>query len=244
MPAHFKGKEAISHVIEAQARGIIASSEIHGTEIPGHLSALADSARETSLALLLLSTIQQAIPHNEAIWTLIVFSLAWMIWKMGRASWLAWSRLERLHRIVAEEKWEIEHHRSQEREELAALYQAKGFEGKLLENVLDVLMADNDRLLRVMVEEELGLTLEVHEHPLKQGLGAFLGVFIVSIFCLTSFFFFSTMGMIFSALFMIGLFSILAAYFEKNRLIPAVIWNLGLAILSFGTLYFLLKFLL
>ncbi len=91
---------------------------------------------------------------------------------MGRSAWLGWSRLERLHRILAQEKWEIEHNREQEREELGVLYAAKGFEGKLLEDVLDVLMADGDRLLKVMVEEELGLTLESQVHPLKQGLGA------------------------------------------------------------------------
>ena len=32
-------------------------------------------------------------------------------------------------------------------------------------------MADGDRLLRVMLEEELGFSLEVYDHPLKQALG-------------------------------------------------------------------------
>ncbi len=37
-------------------------------------------------------------------------------------------------------------------------------------------MADDNRLLRVMLEEELGLTLEAYEHPLKQAFGALLRI--------------------------------------------------------------------
>jgi vacuolar iron transporter family protein len=166
-PVHFKGKEAITHVAEAQAQGIISSSEIHGTELPGHISAATDAAREVAFILavswLILSKLGLSYGHLLGI--LSVLSGGLVIWKTGRGAWLAWFRLERLHRIVAQEKWEIEHHRQQEREELKALYAAKGFEGKLLEEVLDVLMADGDRLLRVMIEEELGLSLESHEHP-------------------------------------------------------------------------------
>jgi hypothetical protein len=50
-PDHFKGKDALHHVIEAQAEGIVSASEIHGTEIPGHLSAAGDAARETAFLL-------------------------------------------------------------------------------------------------------------------------------------------------------------------------------------------------
>ncbi len=46
----------MGHVVEAQARGLIASAEMHGTEIPGHWSAGADAARETAVILLILST--------------------------------------------------------------------------------------------------------------------------------------------------------------------------------------------
>ena len=93
---------------------------------------------------------------------------------------LGWARLERLHRIVEEERYEIENHRQQEREELKELYRAKGFQGKLLDEVVDVLMADGERLLKVMVEEELGLSLQSQEHPLKQGAGSALGAFVAS----------------------------------------------------------------
>ena len=54
---HFGDKDPLGHVVEAQARGLIASAEMHGTEIPGHWSAGADAARETAVILLILSTI-------------------------------------------------------------------------------------------------------------------------------------------------------------------------------------------
>lgn len=240
-PSHFKGKEAIDHVIEAQVQGKIAAAEIHGTEIPGHISAGADAARETALVLLLIWGI--FIPLNQPPETLrlllMIFSCGWILWKLGRSSWLGWSRLERLHRILEQEKYEIEHHRQQEREELKVLYAAKGFEGKLLEDVLDVLMADGDRLLRVMIEEELGLTLEEHEHPLKQGLGAGIGALIAIIISFIGLFLYPSYGILIAALIVIGCAAATSAHYQQNHFIPAIIWNIGLAVLSFGCVFFL-----
>lgn len=235
--AHFKGKEALEHVIEAQAKAIIASAEVHGVETPGHLSAGADAARETAVVLAMLWALLSRFPSDQIVMILAIFSVGWFVWKVGRASWLSWSRLERLHRVIAEERWEIEHHRTQEREELKELYAAKGFQGKLLEDVLDVLMADGDRLLRVMLEEELGLSLNVHEHPLKQGAGAGLGVLISAVAVLMGVWIHPVYGMAVSGLLVLGISAAIAAKFERNRIIPAIVWNIGIAGLAFGAVY-------
>lgn len=240
---HFKGKDAISHVAEARAVGIVSANELHGTEIPGHINSFADSGRDTAIAcagvgLLLRSA---GVEPRQIIPLLGVFILGWLLWKLGRSAWLGWSRLERLHRILAQEKWEIEHNRQQEREELGVLYQAKGFEGKLLEDVLDVLMADGDRLLRVMVEEELGLTLESQVHPLKQGIGAGLGVLTAGIVLLLSFYFFSWIGFFVAVGALLMVTAWISAKQGDNLPIPAIVWNLGLGALSLGTIYFLLQ---
>lgn len=241
-PEHFKGKEAIDHVIEAQAQGLAASSEIHGTEIPGHLSAGADAARETSLLLLFLWTVLIAFNPPHLIALLAIFAASWAVWKFGRSALLGWGRLERLHRILAQEKWEIEHHRQQERDELRELYRAKGFQDKLLEDVLDVLMADDNRLLRVMVEEELGLTLTSHEHPLKQGLGALVGsLFASSLFILSLTLFPGWITAILTFI-IIGIAGCFTAKQTGNRLIPAIVWNVGIAAISFCVLYFSLQY--
>ncbi len=243
--AHFKDKTALEHVIEAQAKGILASSESHGSETPGHFSAAADAARETGLLLLIFWSIlvQLAIPSHDIVKIMAVVACGWLIWKMGRSAWLQWTRLERLHRIMAEERWEIEHHRQQERDELTVLYEAKGFQGKLLEDVVDVLMSDGDRLLKVMVEEELGLSLEVYEHPLKQGLGAAIGAFIAGLLCVLTAWLSPAYGIFFGVFIVIGSAAGVSAYLERNRIIPAVVWNIGIAVVAFSFTHFLLAWL-
>jgi hypothetical protein len=246
IPAHFKGKDALGHVIEAQAQGIISASEVHGIEPPGHLSSMADAARETAIILPIIWGLLYFlhIPPIKILMILFIFSCGWLLWKMGRSAWLGWFRLERLHRILDQERYEIEHHRQQERDELRVLYAAKGFEGKLLEDVLDVLMADNDRLLKLMVEEELGLSLAAYEHPLKQGLGAAAGVIFSSALCLIGLSLWTPLGIFVGAIIAIWCSAALTARLAQNKIIPAVIWNIGLAALAFGCIYFLLQWLM
>lgn len=238
---HFKGKNAVDHVVEAQAKGIIASAEIHGTEIPGSIAAATDSVRETAVLILLIHLFDLKLdwPPNHTLALLIVAIFGWLVWKTGRSAWLGWSRLERLHRVLKEEKWEIEHNRTQEREELKALYMAKGFQGTLLEEVLDVLMADGDRLLKVMIEEELGLTLEVHEHPLKQALGSFIGVLVTAGVALAGFYLASSIGLYVVMTLLIGLSASISARIQGNEIIHAVVWNIAIVYLSIGMSYFL-----
>lgn len=243
-PLHFKGKEAIEHVVEAQARGILSSAEVHGTETPGHISAGADAARDTAVMLLLawILYIRSGFPPQLAFNLLAILTIGLLLWKSGRSAWLAWLRLERMHRVVEQERWEIQHHRPQEREELKELYRAKGFEGQLLEDVIDVLMADEERLLRVMVEEELCLSLGTQEHPLKQALGAAIGTLAAGVLCLLLLALLPGFGL------WIGSFAALAAaagvsaWFEGNKLVPAVVWNLGLGALCSGGAYLLSKY--
>ena len=67
------------------------------------------------------------------------------------------------------ERDEIRDHFDHEREEVVALYQAKGLTGTLLEEVVDTLCSDDDRLLKLMMEEELGLSMHHVQHPFVVG---------------------------------------------------------------------------
>ncbi len=243
---HFEDKSAITHVIEKRAAGIIALSESHGTEIPGHLSAGADAARETALLLLLIWLVlyMLQVPTVALSGILAAFGLGMLAWKTGRSGWLGWARLERLHRVIEQEKYEIDTNREQEREELTALYAAKGIEGKLLEDVIDVLMADNERLLKVMLEEELGLTLQAYEHPLKQCLGAFVGTLSALIVLAFFFLLLPAYGMLIAAFLVVCIGATLSAVYEKNQVIPALVWNCAIGTLAFGVTYFTLQLLL
>ena len=162
---------------------------------------------------------------------------------MGRSACLGWARLERLHRLIEEERWEIEHHRAQERSELVALYKAKGFSGQLLEEVIDVLMADDNRLLLVMLEEELGLNLEMMEHPLKQAAGAGVGTLIVAALLLGASLLPAKESVFLCGALIIGVTAAVAARADRNHLIPAIIWNLAVAALAAGVAYFVTKLL-
>ncbi|HSW86888.1 MAG TPA: VIT1/CCC1 transporter family protein [Rhabdochlamydiaceae bacterium] len=238
---HFQGKTVPDHLKEARAKGAIASSEVHGIEMPGHISAAVDAAKETVVALLIIWIIirQFSLSSSQILSVLIVFSCGWLIWKIGRSALLAWSRLERLHRLIEEERWEIEHHRDQEREELTELYRAKGLQGKLLEETIDVLMADDNRLLRIMLEEELGLTLETFEHPLKQSVGAGFGVLCSAALSILGFWINPLYGIFVTSGLLILISTYLGSKLEKNRPLSFVVWSLGLAGLSAAAAYFI-----
>jgi hypothetical protein len=246
LPSHFKGKDVIGHVAEAQAQGIIYANEIHGTDTPGRTAAAADAARDTALMLTLLwqglTLIGLPIPQIGSLMAAV--GIALILWRSGRSGWLGWSRLERLHRVLEQEKWEIDHHRQQERDELRVLYAAKGFEGKLLEDVLDVLMADGDRLLKVMVQEELGLSLQAYDHPLMQASGAGAGVLVALLACCVGLFFSEIWGVFLAALTVIAAAGAFSAHSAGNRLIAAVVWNVALAVVAVGTLRFFLQYFL
>jgi len=234
---HFKGKKPLQHLIDARLKGKMASEEIHGVELPGHINAAADAAKEAALIILLIWSLLGPKGH---IFTLVFLS-GWLIWKVGRSAILGFARLQRLHRVIEEERFEIEHHRPQEKEELTALYAAKGLTGKLLTEVIDVLMADDDRLLQVMLEEELGLSLEQIEHPLKQAAGVLVGV--LGAFAILSFglFVLPNFGPALCAFVVIALCAGTTAQLEKSSALPAIIWNLATAALAAGIVHFLAK---
>ena len=244
--AHFEGKKAFEHVMSARLKGRSASAEIHGTEMPGHWSAFADAAKETSLILLVIWPILVALhtSPNNIYWILVVFSLGWLIWKTGRSATLGWARLERMHRVIEEERWEIEHHRLQEREEVRAFYEAKGFSGPLLDEVVAILMADDNRLLEVMLKEELGFNLESMEHPLKQALGAAFGVISSFLIMTIALMIFPPFGTVLCAALMIGLSTGIAARLDRNHVTKAVVWNLSIAALASSVAYFAVQILL
>lgn len=208
-------------------------------EGPDWLSSGVDAARETAVALIVL-----AAAIGSFSWPLFIcFGVGWLAWRVGRSGWLGWARLERLHRMIEEERYEIEHHREQEREELYTLYRAKGFEGQLLDEVVEILMADNDRLLQVMVEEELGLHLQVYDHPLKQALGAALGAGGAILLSLVGGALLDLYGLLGGAMIALGLGGYFVSLLEKNRPLPAVVWNLALGALAFGVTHFLFELL-
>lgn len=238
---HFKGKEAIRHVAEKQAEGILTSQEIHGLEISGSKEAFCDAARESSLLMAILLPLLATLDFSveKTLFFMTLFFSSFALFRGARSALLSWARLERLHRLLEQERWEIQHNRPQEREELQVLYKAKGFDGELLENVVDVLMSDDDRLLKVMIEEEMKLSLSHVDHPMKQALFAAFGVLLVFLFSLVGFAILGIWGSLACSFIALLAASLLSAIQYGNRKIDALMWNGSLYIVTLLTTLFL-----
>lgn len=76
------------------------------------------------------------------------------------------------------EYWEVDHLPEKEREEVREIYAAKGFEGELLEQVVDKITADKDRWVDVMMKEELAMAEET-KSPFAMGGVTFVSFLIL-----------------------------------------------------------------
>ncbi len=75
------------------------------------------------------------------------------------------------HKAV--EEWEVENLREKEVEEIREIYEAKGFKGDLLRQVVDVITSDEEVWVDTMMKEELEMVKD-NRPPWKRGLVTFL----------------------------------------------------------------------
>ena len=78
------------------------------------------------------------------------------------------------------EYWEVDNLPDREREEIREIYIEKGFEGELLEQVVDVITADKDRWVDVMMKEELEMA-EEQRSPFKIGLATYISFITIGL---------------------------------------------------------------
>lgn len=241
--SHFKGKRVFEHLREARIKGQQATQETHGLEVRGYLVGGADAARDSAAIVLIIFLIASALRINlHQTFIIPFFLVGFFLWRMGQGALIAWSRIERVNRLVQEEKHEIEHNREEEKAELKEMYEAKGFSGELLDTVIDVLMADDNKLLGIMLEEELGVSLETFDHPLKQALGGGIGILFSSLILLLSIYLFEIPGLIMAGFGIIIISTSFIAMLEKIDALRYVIWNLAITLLASGGAYFLTRF--
>src|SRR5690606_14587382 len=92
------------------------------------------------------------------------------------------SRAENQYREKAKlrEMYEIKHWPQGEREEIRQIYAAKGFDGQLLEEVVNVITADKLRWVDTMLQEEHGIALAEHK-PVKAAAATFAAFVLVGL---------------------------------------------------------------
>ena len=88
------------------------------------------------------------------------------------------SEQENYQKHKAIEYWEVDNLPEKERDEIREIYQAKGFEGELLEQVVDKITENKDRWVDVMMKEELEMQKE-QKSPFQMGLVTFVSFIIM-----------------------------------------------------------------
>ncbi|NND62448.1 MAG: hypothetical protein HKN48_04580 [Flavobacteriaceae bacterium] len=78
------------------------------------------------------------------------------------------------------EYWEVDNLPEVETEEIRDIYRAKGFEGELLEQVVDVITSDKDRWVDVMMKEELQM-MEETKSPFYMGLVTYISFLLIGL---------------------------------------------------------------
>ncbi len=90
------------------------------------------------------------------------------------------SEHENYEKHKAIEYWEIENLREKEIEEVREIYEAKGFEGELLEQVVAKIIEDDDVWVDTMMKEELEMAKD-DKSPFSVGLFTFVSFLIVGL---------------------------------------------------------------
>jgi VIT1/CCC1 family predicted Fe2+/Mn2+ transporter len=90
------------------------------------------------------------------------------------------SELENFNKHERIEHWEIEESPEQKREVVRKIYREKGFEGDLLDKVVNTITKDNDRWVDVMMKEELDMMKQL-KSPFAMGLVTFISFISVGV---------------------------------------------------------------
>ena len=145
------------------------------------------------------------------------------------------SELEVVDRVRRMEEEHIDEHPAGEREEIRQIFATKGFEGELLDRIVDVITADRKQWVDTMVTEEFGLRIE-HPAPLKAGLYTFVAFVLAGSIPLLPYFFESRLPA--GQTFRISIAATAVTFFligmAKAQVVKRSLWLSGLETLAIG----------
>lgn len=98
------------------------------------------------------------------------------------------ARIDYIKKERRKEEWEIENLKDEEKQEIYDIYKEKGFTGKLLDEIVEVITRRKKVWLDTMMKEELGL-IEDGKKPLASAVSTFVGFNLIGIIPLLPFVF-------------------------------------------------------
>jgi VIT1/CCC1 family predicted Fe2+/Mn2+ transporter len=144
---------------------------------------------------------------------------------------------QQLERARREEERQVSLIPDGEREEIRQIFAAKGFEGKDLERVIDVITADRELWVSTMLSEELGLG-GAEPSPLRAGAATLLAFVTVGSFPLLAFVFDAVFPGVLDHVFAWSAAMTAVAFFAvgslKSRFVEQAWWRAGLETLAVG----------
>ncbi len=98
------------------------------------------------------------------------------------------ARIDFIEKERKREEWEIENLKEEEKREIYDIYKEKGFAGKLLDEIVEVITRRKKVWLDTMMKEELGLVGD-NKRPLASAVNTFVGFNLIGIIPLLPFVF-------------------------------------------------------
>lgn len=132
------------------------------------------------------------------------------------------------------EKWEIEHIPAGEKEEIRALYENYGFQGKILDEIIEKITADKNVWLKVMMEQELKMEpinrKEILPTAVLVGASALIGSFVP----LVPFFFLPVGTAIYISLVATALTLFAVGYYKAKKTLGRQLLKQGIEMMVIG----------
>lgn len=152
------------------------------------------------------------------------------------------------HRNI--EYWEVDNIPEKERQEIVEIYTAKGFEGELLEKVVDVIVSDRDRWVDEMMKDELNM-IEETKSPFKIGLATLISFIFIGFIPLMVYVYDFFNETVFDLFFWTSLFTGIAfvvigwlkSYVNQTNIFKSVLETLALGFVAALVAYFVGDFL-
>ncbi len=141
-------------------------------------------------AITTFAVVAGAAGADAAIYWVLIFGFANLIadgFSMSVGNYFAVkAERDNYEKHKAVEYWEIENLREKEIEEIREIYEAKGFKGELLDQVVEVITSNDDVWVDTMMKEELEMTKD-DKTPVKTAFATFLSFNLIGIIPLLSY---------------------------------------------------------